>query len=121
MPTTSDERMSILRMLEQGKLSAEEAGKLLDALSVGPQQHAEPHRNERIRVAVSKNGVSQVNIALPMELARIALRFIPPDALSEESMPSPKDILRLIEEGVQGPIIDISKEDENVRIQMFLE
>lgn len=83
---TPDERMKILRMLEEGKLKAEEASRLLKALSKGSSETrpATPDADSRwmrIHVKELDGDRSVVNVNLPMRLVNVALRlggqFIP--------------------------------------------
>jgi len=39
--TTTDERLQILRMVEQGKISAEDGSRLLEALSAGERRRSQ--------------------------------------------------------------------------------
>ena len=80
----TDERLQILRMVEQGKVSAEEAVKLLEAL--GDDSSAQPARarsNRMIRVRVIEGERTKINVNLPLELARVALGFVPKGALGQ--------------------------------------
>lgn len=85
----SEERKKILEMLSEGKISAEEADKLLAALS----QDAENSQNDKaktskyLRLIVEPGPESQnsakVNIRVPIRLIRAGLKlasFIPKDA-----------------------------------------
>lgn len=117
----TDERLQILRMVEEGKVSADEAVKLLEALGddkgVAP---ASPRRGNRIiRIKVVEGDRTRVNVNLPLELARVALNFVPKDALRNHVGGEAFDvdeIVRLLEEGLQGKIVDVDDGDTKVEV-----
>ena len=94
----NDDRRKILDMLSEGKITAEEADRLLAALE--PQAHAPTvsglkPKPKYLRVTVdadtSQNGPTKVNIRVPMQLLRAGVRLsslIPAEARSKvnESM-----------------------------------
>lgn len=122
----TDERLQILRMVQEGKVSAEEALKLLEALDQGKGAGtAGPRRRNRfLRVRVVDGEKTKVNVNLPLELAWVALRFIPKDALkvggSEQSI-EPEQLMRLLEEGLEGKIIDIEEDGGKTRVEVVVE
>jgi hypothetical protein len=88
----NDDRKRILAMLAEGKITADEADRLIDALGRGPIPIASsaPGSNRRpkyFRVEVDANegdtGPTKVNIRVPMQLLRAGVRLsarIPPKA-----------------------------------------
>src|SRR5690625_4976291 len=85
----SDERLQILRMLEEGKVSAEEAAKLLEAVGesgAGPTPAVGRRRNRVLRVHVTEGERTKVNVNVPLDLARVALRFVPKSALKQHGI-----------------------------------
>lgn len=89
----SEERQRILAMIAQGKISVQEAEKLLDALNISKgdsmnAQYGAPtadvKRNVKfLRVVVESKEKDNVNVRVPMALLRAGLRLsalIPPVA-----------------------------------------
>ena len=87
----NDDRRSVLQMLADGKITPDEAERLLSALdrNGGPQPAAGGHNKppKYLRVAVdavdSSEGPTKVNIRVPMALLRAGVRLtslIPPSA-----------------------------------------
>lgn len=118
-----EERLQILRMVEEGKVSAEEAAKLLGVLgSEKTSARAVSRRtNKFIRIHVREGEKTKVNVNVPLELARVALKFIPMNALQEHGIGKQLDIdevLRLLDEGLEGKIVDIEDEDTTVEISV---
>ncbi len=102
----SNEKLKILEMLESGKITAQEAEQLLDALGTEPQKEAAkqspptieplspprpPSGGKKLRVYVvgetEKDKNMNVNVAVPMALARLVDNVIenciPAEALEE--------------------------------------
>lgn len=123
----SEERLQILRMLEEGKVSAEEAAKLLEAVGEpgsGPVPSGGRRRNRFLRVHVMEGERTKVNVNLPIDLARVALRFIPKDALKDHGVAELVDldkIVALLEEGFEGKIVDVEDKDSNTRVEVRVE
>lgn|SRR5690625_2270176 len=124
----SEERLQILRMLEQGKVSAEEAAKLLEAVEVTGEARGavgdSGHRNRFLRVHIMEGNKTKVNVNLPLALARVALNFVPKDMLKDKGIDELVDldqIVRMLEEGFEGKIVDVEDEDSNTRVEVRVE
>lgn len=85
----SEERMRILKMVAEGKISAAEAEELLDALG-GRQSHAEATKKKDIRnvrylyVKAQTCRNDNVDVRIPLGLVRAGMRLtsiIPPQAM----------------------------------------
>jgi len=122
--TTSEERLKILKMVEDGKLNPEEAARLLGALGKGERKRTAFDEAEsrwlRVRVTDLVTGKPKVNVNIPMRLVNVGLRvgarFIP-DMEGVEL----KDLSQALEEGMTGKIIDVVDEQENERVEIFAE
>lgn len=119
MTAHKDERLRILRMIEEGKLSAEEAARLLDALNGDGAAPAAKDRSRRLRVVVTQRDAPQVNVTVPMELARIALRLIPRGLGTAHA--DVEELVRVLEEADRGKWVDIRSETEGVHVEVFVE
>lgn len=120
----NDERLQILRMVEQGKISADEAAKLLEAVGTGKTSSTMPprRRNRFIRIKVVESDKTRVNVNVPLELARVALRFIPRETLQARGVGDMLDvdeIVRQLEEGFEGKLVDV--EDGDTRVEVIVE
>ncbi len=122
---TPDERMKILRMLEEGKLSADEASRLLKALSKGSSETRPAAKDGeskwmRIRVTDLDNDRAVVNVNLPMRLVNVALR------LGAQFIPEDEDInldelAEALKEGLTGKIVDVIDEKEGRQVEIYVE
>jgi hypothetical protein len=123
--TSSEERVKILKMVEVGKLSPEEAAQLLGALGKARQEgqratgeEAGESRWLRVRVSDLTTGRPKVNVTIPMRLVNVGLRvgarFIP-----EVEGVELQDLSKALAEGMTGKLIDVVDEDENERVEIF--
>lgn len=126
MVTTSDERLKVLEMLEEGKISAEEAATLLRALEGGGRSRASAtgvggeNRYLRIQVTDMASGSGKVNITVPIGLVRAGLR------IAERFAPDFGDldfqeIIDLIAEGAEGKIVEVVDTEDNERVEIYIE
>lgn len=121
---TSEERMKILKMIEEGRISPEDGTRLLAALSKGePRKPAEGSGDARwlrIRVTDLASGRLVVNANLPVSLVNVGLRmgarFVP--EMNGAQMDTIGEALR---QGVTGKIMDITDESEGQRIEVYVE
>ena len=111
----SDAFERVLQLVAEGRLSAEEAAPLLDALEAAqaPPPSAPAAPGERgpdsddtpasaVRIEVSDAGRKVINLRIPLALGRTALRGVP--GLSEATT---EQIRGAISAGVRGPVFDV--------------
>jgi len=129
--TSVEERMKILKMIEEGKISAEEGAKLLAALAEGRRSSLDPGapgrpgrpgapRTLRIRVTDMTTGRSKASVQIPLALVdagmKIGAHFAP--EVEGVDMTNVMDALR---SGVTGKIIDVTDEDDGEHVEIFIE
>jgi hypothetical protein len=142
----NDDRRSILEMLATGRITADEADRLLAALEKGPEAGGGAHTGagyisnrvlaKYLRIQVDTNedddeGPTKVNIRVPMQLLRAGVRLssmIPPKAREEVNAAMAKqgipfDINQLRPENLEELVeqladltIDVDQEKTKVRI-----
>ncbi|MCP4228884.1 MAG: DUF2089 domain-containing protein [bacterium] len=78
---TADEKKKILNMLAEGKITADEALNLLNALGDDLREEAGA-RPKTLKVKVFKQDCEEpdIDIGVPLNIARWAMKFIPRDA-----------------------------------------
>jgi len=125
---TTEERMQILSMVAEGKISAEEGAKLLAALEPEPKKREVRPAAEgptsprwfRVRVTDLETGRNKVNVNLPMSLvdvgARMGARFAP--ELSDLDL---GDIIDQIKAGAQGKIVEVEDAEDGERVEIYVE
>lgn len=136
-PEPGDDRLRILRLVQQGKLTPEQGLKLLEALapppppppteragvgvgprpgggvSVGSGMGAQPARGRMLRIRILEEGEDRVNLNIPLGLARSALRLIPARAQRHLAGVDLEALLDQIEHGATGKILVIQDDDES--------
>ncbi|MEI7646059.1 MAG: hypothetical protein WCJ55_17455 [Chloroflexales bacterium] len=76
MPSPGSERNRILKMIESGQVSADEAAQLLDALGPAPRPADRQHaRMVRVRVTNLHTGSQTANVTIPVSLVNVGLRL----------------------------------------------
>ncbi len=115
----NQERMKILKMLEEGKLSVDEAAKLIKALEDSQSKEVVAGRRARwLRIRVAERGKETARINIPLSLLRFGMKFIPPHARKQmaEKGVNPEDILREIESGAVGKLVEVEQGSDQVEI-----
>ena len=115
----------VLRLVAEGRLTAEEAGPILDALEAGsgrggpsaaptaPTGGAEDTSGRVMRVQVTEAGRTIINLRVPLSLGLAAVTQVP--GISE----STSDRIReAIEAGIKGPIVEVDEAGDGVRISI---
>jgi predicted DNA-binding ArsR family transcriptional regulator len=124
---TSEERMKILKMISDGKITAEEGSKLLGALAQRSQKSKKASKHSlsgqwlRVRVTDMSSGKTKVNVNVPMKLVdaglNIAAQFTP-DMEDGQMMDAVKEALA---ENIRGKIVDIIDEEDQEHVEIFIE
>jgi hypothetical protein len=111
----------ILKMVEQGALTADEADQILATLAGGKSQASDgpagsgtrpppgtedQDKPRHLRVEITEGGRRVVNLRVPLNMASLAAGFVPglPDDTAER-------VRAAIRAGERGPIVDITTDD----------
>jgi len=68
-----DEQLRVLKMLEQGKITGEEANKLLEATKGKTEKTT--GKTKWLRVKVIEGGAQKVNVKIPLSLVKIGAKI----------------------------------------------
>ncbi|MCJ7513199.1 MAG: hypothetical protein MUO23_09560 [Anaerolineales bacterium] len=121
---TTEERMKILKMVEEGKITAEEAARLLAGLARSDRRRVTGSQEEarwlRVRVTDIETGKQSVNITLPMSLVNVGLRM-GARLVPEMDGVQMEKIAQAVREGATGKIIDIDDLAEGQHVEVYLE
>jgi hypothetical protein len=127
---SSEERMKILKMIEEGKLSAEEGTKLLSALSASrlptppraPGTHGMPGgaRWLRIRVTDVRTGRSKASVQIPLALVDAGMKIGAHFAPEVEGV-NMSNVMEALRSGVTGKIIDVTDEEDGEHVEIYVE
>lgn len=130
--TTSEERMKILNMIQEGKISAEEGMQLLNALDQVDRKAAKAEKADKVsggpaaarffRVMVTDvdSGKTRVNVRLPISVvmagAKMGARFSP-----EVEGLDIQQLMKMVESGATGKIVDVFDDQDGEHVEVFIE
>ncbi len=124
--TTTEERLRILQMIEDGVITAEEGATLLAALGEStpkrepPRGAALPPRWLRVRVTDLQSGKHKVNVNIPIGLVDVGLKMGARFAPDMEGFDFAQ-VAEAIRKGVQGKIIDVEDSEDGERLEIYVE
>ncbi|MEX2144719.1 MAG: hypothetical protein WD740_08985 [Anaerolineales bacterium] len=118
---SSEERIKILEMIQDGKISAADGAKLLEALNRGAGRPSAPRSDDgrylRVRVTDLVSGRNKVSVNLPLTLVSagigIASKYVP--GVDEV------DLMEAIRSGMTGKVIDVIDEEGDDHVEIFIE
>ncbi len=119
-----EERMKILKMIEEGKVSAEEGAKLLAALSGANRPlgglAASGAKWLRVRVTAVDSGRSKATVQIPISLMeagmKIGAHFAPEiDGVNMDQL------MEALRSGMTGKIIDVVDDEDGEHVEIFVE
>jgi hypothetical protein len=119
-----EERMQILKMLEEGKITADEATNLLEALNKrrtgADRTPGREARWLRVRITDTDTNETKVSINIPMGLVRTGVRmgarFIPADSEIDY-----QELMDAIQGGEMGKIFDMMDDEQAERVEIWAE
>lgn len=128
---TSNERLKILKMVQERKISAEEGIELLDLISEkNPKSNNSNTESDsqsrttaqwfRVVVTDTQSGKTRVNVRLPVSLVnagmKMGARFSPQiDGLDR------KQLLDFLQSGTTGKVIDVLDDDGGEHVEVYIE
>jgi len=117
------EKLQILKMVQEGKINADEALQLLNALepegaALAPQQKGQPAQWLKVRVTNPKSGKAKVNVNVPIALLDLATKFVKPEQVHGVDL---REVIRLVKEGARGRIVDVTDEDTGETVEVLIE
>jgi DUF4097 and DUF4098 domain-containing protein YvlB len=127
--TTAEERMRILNMIQEGKVTAEEGARLLEALGSGRSETRDTPRLSRsmrdsrilrVRITDLDSGKTKVNVNVPMSLVNVGVK------LGARFMPNHADIdfdelMEAIHEGASGQLVDVQDIESGEHVEVWVE
>ena len=120
----SEERARILQMISEGKITADEGAKLLNALrgASGAQQSTRAGTAGwfRVRVTDMVTGRTRVNVNIPFSLVKAGIK------LGARFSPEIEDLdwnelLAAIEDGAVGKLVEVEDNEGRERVEVFIE
>ena len=122
-----DEKMQILGMVEEGKITSEEAIELMEALEKQEDKVLTTTVNPKwlkVRVMDEKDNI-KVRVNFPLRLVDIGLKvgtaFSPElreAGLKQEDI---QEILEAVKSGAEGKIVDVFDEESKTKVEVYVE
>lgn len=118
----NEETMKILKMLEEGKIDAEKARELINAVQANkitePAVVPSDNTDKMLKIRVNSQKGDNVNINIPVKVVKVlgtAIKRIP----SVEGVEGLEDIdiqaiLLAVSEGLDGKIVDVKTEEGDI-------
>src|SRR5690349_13460275 len=124
MGSSKDERNRILLLVEAGQVSADQAAQLLDALEANHEHPLTPRRQRVLHVRTTNLRASaqkmHLSAIIPIPLLKQSLRlgaYLIPQ-LSSETL---ADLLKAVESGANGRLLDVQDMEQGQRLEIFVE
>lgn len=128
----NEERLKVLKMVADGKITAEQATTLLEALDESPTSAAKGQpgaggttvaqmgRFFRVRVTDKVTGRVRVNVRLPVGIInagmKLGMRFAP-----QVEGVDYQEVAEMIRAGGIGKIVDVEDEEDSEHVEIFIE
>jgi hypothetical protein len=123
------ERIMILEMLEEGKISADDAAKLLETLERNrskseEEDEAEPVKGQgkffRVTITDTDSGKTRANIRIPLSVMGIGAKFGAHFAPQIDGLDN-EDLLQAVRSGEVGKIIDVFDDEDGEHVEVYIE
>ena len=117
----SDERIRILKMVENGKINIDEASQLLETLDTIPKKETKKQARF-LKIYVEKSGEEKVNISIPLSLAKSVLKYLPQKV--KDNLNDREINLELLMKSIEGDLdkpftlVNINDDDDRVVIKL---
>jgi hypothetical protein len=131
--STVEERMRILKMVQDGKLTAEEAAQLINAVDSGkgPGQETGPEKPPvpgspmagrwfNVKISNQSDNRKRVNVRLPVSLVRAGIKMGAKFSPEVENL-DVEELLQFINSGETGQFIEVFDEEDGDHIQVFID
>ena len=116
-----EEKKRIINMVAEGKISAEEAANLLEALNPKPTGSK---LGRKLHIVITQEGCEKpkLNLSIPVKLAKIGVKFIPKNANFDAHLESSnfdfssinwKEIMDMVSSCEVGDLFNMEVEEDN--------
>ena len=124
MTTSTDERNRILSMIESGQITAAQAAQLLDTLLTDYEQSGGLKENRTVRIWMTDLSTNRrkmnMTATMPVYLVSMSLRLLA-RLVSQLNDSTIQNVLRALERGTTGCLLDVQDLEEGKRIEVFVE
>lgn len=132
--TAMEERLKVLKMVQDGKITPDDAAQILDALDVtSPATEKQVANSQaavnssssarwfRIKITDTDTGRPRVNVRMPITVVKAGLkmgmRFSSPDINGLNA----DQLSQFIDSGAIGQIVDVMDDEDGEHVEIFIE
>lgn len=133
----NEERLKVLKMIQEGKLTPDEGLQLLEALdeaprpdgpeiptakTAGPTEQTAPARGRwfRVRVTDTNSGKSRANVRLPLSMVNAGLKMGMKFTPEIQGMDMDK-LAEFIRAGETGQLVDVYDDEGSEHVEVYIE
>ncbi|MGZ3625383.1 MAG: SHOCT-like domain-containing protein [Ktedonobacteraceae bacterium] len=124
MTTSTDERNRILNMIETGQITATQAAELLDTMSPEYERPSGQIENRTVRIWLTDMSTNRRNMnmtaTMPVYLVSMSLHLLA-RLVSQLNDSTLQHVIRAIERGTTGRLLDLQDLEEGKRLEIFVE
>lgn len=122
----SEERMQILEMVEDGKITAAEAMELLAAVERNEEEIVPKKDAKWLKVRVyTMDDKPKVNVNIPISLVDVGLKIAkthdPKLKKSGLDKINIDEIIEAVKNGAEGKIVDVIDEENQTKVKVYVE
>jgi hypothetical protein len=117
----SEERLKILKMLEEKKITSEQAAKLLDVL--GEPITTGSGKFLKVKVWDMYREKLKVNVTMPLSLVKWGMKFVPEKAqikMREQNIDM-ESITEAIDKDLSGKIVEVDDDEKGEHVEVYIE
>ncbi len=125
-----EEVMQILKMVEEGKITSEQAIQLMEAGNLSVEESDRSGSSAggkakwlKVRVYDINTNKRKVNVSVPLALVSVGLKLGMKFGLDKEELKgfNYDEIIQMIQAGEEGKIVDVLDEDSGEKVEVFVE
>jgi len=125
------EQLRIQKMIEEGKISAAEGAKLMEAIDsgqpgnegTGPRPNGIMGSQLRIKVSDMSTGHVKVNLTIPIGIAHMVRSLIPREEIEklEKQGVNLNAVFEMVSSGNMGKILDVEDQEHHHHVEISVE
>jgi len=115
-----EEILRIMKMVEEGKITADEAMKLIEALG----EEKEVEKGKFLKILIMEGGDKKVSITVPLKLLNLIRKFIPESKMQAKVGNREVNIVELLDslgDELKGELVNIEDEESGDKVKIWVE
>jgi len=115
-----EEILRIMKMVEERKITADEAMKLIEALG----EEKEVEKGKFLKILIMEGGDKKVSITVPLKLLNLIRKFIPESKMQAKVGNREVNIAELLDslgDELKGELVNIEDEESGDKVKIWVE